>query len=307
MVIIYADGGLGNRISSICNGVYIADTLDIEPEFFWPVNESCGAEYGELFETERIFQNKNKLELRALKRCSLLSIDNFLGLSKDFYLDPNKCLSSSKLIDWCRKQISGGRILVVFGHRIFPQIYSDVVNVLHSEIKFCSNIINLVSSIESGGLNHHLYFGFHYRGTDGTRGRSYRLFTTTGIYVATTLFKRKVFLATDDSGYADWALQKFKELIVIKHKRPEKRIPNLAWDASILDSNLEVHPYNITRDKDSMIYAACELILLSKARWLFPNSYSTFLEFAALYSQRRRFYLLFKLINRIKFYKNIFS
>jgi hypothetical protein len=39
----------------------------VETQFFWPINKNSGFDYPELFATERIPKNKNKLDIHALE------------------------------------------------------------------------------------------------------------------------------------------------------------------------------------------------------------------------------------------------
>jgi hypothetical protein len=303
MLIIYADGGLGNRVSSLCNGLSIARIFNVSHRLFWPTNESCQLDYAELFDEERFAENKNKLDIRALEACSLLSLDNFLNLPDEFFLNPWQCLGRSKVLAWIGMQIYSGRTVIVFGHRIFPQLYKDVVLIMHREVTFNSRILSLVCEMKKKLPKSKSYFGIHYRGTDGQRGTNYRSFTTFLISLLSILSRKSIFLATDDTDYVRFVRKNFPNVYIIDHTRPKKRIANLSWSGNVLDSNLEIHPYNVNRDGDSVVCSACDLVLLSESNWLCLNSYSTFLEFAGLYSRRRICYWAFRLINRLKHFK----
>jgi len=67
MITVYADVGIRNRVYSLCNCLAIASILSVETQFFWPINKNSGFDYPELFATERIPKNKNKLDIHALE------------------------------------------------------------------------------------------------------------------------------------------------------------------------------------------------------------------------------------------------
>ena len=49
-LLIYCDGGFGNRFNALVSGLVLARTLGLAPQVVWPVNNWCGAALGDLFE-----------------------------------------------------------------------------------------------------------------------------------------------------------------------------------------------------------------------------------------------------------------
>jgi hypothetical protein len=48
---IFCDGGFGNRYNSLVSGLALAEQCGLQVKVYWPKNESCGAGYHDIFET----------------------------------------------------------------------------------------------------------------------------------------------------------------------------------------------------------------------------------------------------------------
>ena len=51
-LVIYCDGGFGNRFNALVSGLVISATLGLRPQVVWPVNNWCGAPFDSLFEND---------------------------------------------------------------------------------------------------------------------------------------------------------------------------------------------------------------------------------------------------------------
>ena len=62
-VIIFCDGGLGNRLNSLLGGLFIANQTQSSPVICWPENNWCGCNFKDLFNTDIEIINDNINEI----------------------------------------------------------------------------------------------------------------------------------------------------------------------------------------------------------------------------------------------------
>ena len=305
MIIVYTDGGLGSRLSCLANGLFIINFFSSRSRIFWPVNDSCATNFNEIFNCNLVIENLSKTDIRLLKNCSILSSDNFLKLSSEYFLDPWEVRSGSKLVDWCSRQLQNERVLVVFGHRIFPQFYNSVTKILVTKFPFQQYILERAVSVEGRSLGRPAQFGFHLRGTDGSRGGLYLSITLCFLKILSERFRTRVFLATDDVLFMRYVSLFIPRVRSPRRNLPQKKYKNLGWTSLIIDSNLERQPYNIIRDRNAVIDAAVDMIMLSRSRFLVINSTSTFLEISGLLSDVWLRRMIFLTIVRLRHFKTL--
>ena len=229
MIIVYTDGGLGSRLSCLANGLFIVNLFSSGSRIFWPVNDSCGTNFDEIFHCNLVVEDLSKTDIRLLKNCSILSSDNFLNLPLEYFLDPWEVRSGTQVFDWCSRQLQKQRVLVVFGHRIFPQFYSDVATILVTKIPFQRYIVDRAVSVESRSVGRRAQFGFHLRGTDGSRGSLYLSITFCFLKMMSEKFRARVFLATDDIVFTRYTRHFIPTVKVPRRNLPQKKYKNLGW------------------------------------------------------------------------------
>lgn len=307
MIIVYTDGGLGSRLSCLANGLFIVNSFSSRSRIFWPVNDSCAINFDEIFNCNLVVEDLNKTDIRLLKNCSILSSDNFLNLPVEYFLDPWGVRSGTEVFDWCLRQLQSERVLVVFGHRIFPQFYSDVAKILVTKIPFQRYVVERAVSVESRLVGRQAYFGFHLRGTDGGRDGHYLSITFCFLKILSEKFRARVFLATDDMLFVRYTRNFIPRVIVPRRNLPQKKYKNLGWTSLIIDSNFERQPYNIIRDKHAVIDAAIDVILLSRSKFLVINSTSTFLEISGLLSGVWLRRIIFLSIARMRHFRILYK
>ena len=62
-VIIYCNGGLGNRFGALISGLALAKSINKEPIICWSENNWCGCSFQDLFNTNYIVVQKTTKEL----------------------------------------------------------------------------------------------------------------------------------------------------------------------------------------------------------------------------------------------------
>jgi len=300
MIIIYTDGGLGSRLSCLANGLFFVDNLRSQSRIFWPLNESCAANFSELFKSDLIVENFNKVDLKSLKNCSILSSDNFLNLPVEHFLDPWAVWSGRRIIDWCLQQLKAQRVLIIFGHRIIPQFYGKITAVLSKRFSIPQPTVKYGVGETEVFLEGPAFFGVHLRGTDGKRSGPYLPISIFFLKFLSVKIGAKVFLATDDMLFIRYTKLFMPRIKIPRRTLPRKKYKDLGWASLIIDSNYEMQPYNIIRDRESVIDATIDIIMLGRCRVLIINSTSTFLEVAGILSGVRFRCGVFMLISRLR-------
>ena len=59
---IFCDGSFGNRFNVLVSGITIANYCNIPYKIHWPVNNWCGAQYKDIFDTSLIIEEKQMLD-----------------------------------------------------------------------------------------------------------------------------------------------------------------------------------------------------------------------------------------------------
>ena len=280
-VIVYCDGGLGNRLNCYCNGVYLARALNADFQVWWPINRYCSIGFADIFESCVPIFNLNKRDILELDDYSLLGLDNFAGDGINNFINPELFFTEAGLLSAVSDALASSTYLVIFSPRILSQLdekifleykrfsFRDEIDVAHEQEK---------NSLGLSGP----YWGLHMRGGDARYSSHYYLFWRK----IASLLPGKVFLCTDDEELLGFF---GKEKNIVTRKQivlPEKIDSSAGWDSRTPDENGQILPYNVLRTKASVIDAVVDLLILSNSRILY-TSQSTFLGSAICLSRDR--------------------
>lgn len=274
-IIIFCDGGLGNRLNSLLGGFFIAEKTKSTPVICWPENNWCGCSFKDLFNTDieiindninnifenninsifLIHENQTKFSLNKQYEHSLKSIDEILNMNED----------------------------IVYYHNILPS-YVDIDFVLNKleNLKIRIEIINQVGIfVKENNINKNTH-GILFRKTDYTSNPSISL-NDNEIYNHIKLDPNlKYYICSDDKDTED----KFNELenvfIYPKTSYVEK-FKEGGWNDLIIDNEGRPNNFNVNRPRQSVIEAFVGLLILSQTN-IIVDVPSTFLHFAKYYS-----------------------
>jgi hypothetical protein len=269
-IIIFCDGGLGNRLGVLIGGIITAKKLNLDYEICWPANSWCGCDFVDLFDTNKNIINKNinELFLEDSEDVFLIHENQTKSKLKKIY---SHSLQTLELLKNCENNI-------IYYHNQIPKYYnkSEIINTL-SSLKIKKNIIDEVKKFSK---EHDIEnrIGIHIRKTDFLPKVDDKIIFD-GIINSNNLF----FVCSDDSETE----KNFSNLlnVVIHNKKnyAEKLNPSTSWNDKTVDYEGREFYFNIKRNSESVIEAFIDMLILSRTK-IHNNTMSTFLTFANHYS-----------------------
>ena len=279
-LVIYCDGGLGNRLNSLRGGLCIASEIEAQFIILWPINRMCASSLEEIFDTklktlnigiDQVLNNYN------IKVAITHESSSFVDLP---IIDPRNYFTLTSLLKNLEEyRIDGDEKFLYYNsqhppytwhHRSFDQknIFLFKQETIEAGEKFLSTHL----------LPQNKYLALHLRGTDYGFPSIYFSFWK----VLIGLIPLKTILCTDDLSVAN----KFIRLKNVFWKKAEtlpRKIDELgSWNKLIVDEYGREFNYNLFRSEESIKEALIELFLLSRGCRIY-SSRSTFLYQAYLF------------------------
>lgn len=298
-IIVYCDGGLGNRIRGLVNALYWLDPGTFE--ICWPINDWCGASFLDIFQNlestkiidysfadirELLLQNKNSM---------LLSHVNQFDISPDQFTPISSLFKPRSYV----KRKAQSSLIILYLVQVHPLVSLRVYREMLLMLKPSNKVdVEYQSFIYRMGWSPGKFCGFHARLTDsGNKPKTYH-------QMLTRLLRKNniVFLSSDSPDAILQMIGKHPSVTYRKHVvLPEKKISDYNWVASVSDSDGRLFNYNIYRSKESTIDAMIDLMILASSR-VYPSNGSSFLQVALVYGYSLQPYSvkLFLLKQRLK-------
>lgn len=298
-IIVYCDGGLGNRIRGLVNAL-----CWLEPgsfEICWPINDWCGASFLDLFQplesikiVEYSFADIGVM-LRQSKNSKLVSHSNQFGISSVQFIPISSLFRPGSFV----KRQAQSSLVILYLVQVHPlislRVYREILLMLKPSNKVSSEYQLFTSRI---GQYPGQFCGFHARLTDsGNNPKTY-------YRMLSRLLRKKtiVFLSSDSPETIIQMIGKHPNLIYRKNvELPQKNVSDCSWLDTVPDSDGRLFSYNIHRSKESTIDAMIDLITLASSKIYTSNS-SSFLQVALVYGYSLQSYSakLFLLKQRLK-------
>jgi len=298
-IIVYCDGGLGNRIRGLINALFWLEAGSFE--ICWPINDWCGASFLELFQplastkiVEYSFADIGEM-LRQSKNSILISHDNQFGISHDQFIPISSLFRPGSVV----KSKAQSSLVILYLVQVHPlvslRVYREILLMLKPSNRVSFEYHLFTSRI---GLYPGKFCGFHARLTDsGNTPETYHRMLSRLLSKNTI-----VFLSSDSPDIIIQMIGKHPNLYYRKHvELPQKKVSDCSWVATVPDSDGRLFSYNIHRSKESTIDAMIDLLTLASSRIYISNS-SSFLQVALVYGYSLQSYSakLFLLKHRLK-------
>lgn len=268
---ILCDGGLGNRLSGLIGGMITAQALKANCVISWPVNNWCGCEFDDLFESQGIMHNKLTVN-------DLLLPDN-----RNYIIHENQ--TQQKLVKCFAHALTSLEQLgttvedVVYYHnKLMP--YHDQNSVIEhlSKLPIKISVLGKVKQFcDQNQINSHT-IGLHLRKTEN---RS--LDDTFLLEEVRTNVHKKYFVCSDDQA-TEQKFSQFSNVVVNAKSEYVAKMTHGDWYETLVDSNGRPTKYNIQRSRQSVIEAFEDMLILSRC-WIKPTVKSSFSSFARYFSQ----------------------
>jgi len=276
-LLIYCDGGFGNRFNALVSGLIMARKLALQPEVVWPVNNWCGARLDDLFEDALPVVERELASFmpeRALYQ--YLIVEDRLGLADSW-------VSPLRLPSWhaVEQQLSGSTHDIFYYTALIPPFISaDEVTAQVQALRFHREILARAEgflSMQQIGRRVGDFLGVQIRKTDfGSRAADdSNLFT-----LVSQCPQHRFFVCSDDKGVEQRFAVLPNVMVFDKRAHVEKMVDG-DWTSVTTDHSGRAYPCNVTRSADSVEDALVDLLILSRSQ-IVKTSNSTFLNAAML-------------------------
>jgi len=273
-LIIFCDGGLGNRLGVLVGGLIVSKTLQRAPVICWPQNTWCGCSYKDIFcnDMENISLNINEL-FSTFKDSLFLIHENQTNLSLHKQLYPTKEAINNLVGD----QISD----IIYYHNSIPE-FLDKKQVLQTlqNLQIVPHIQDIVDIFCTQNNIDRSVAGVHLRKTDYNS-----LIDENQVQQYISENPEKRFFVCSDDKETEIKFSKNKNVIIRpKTFYAEKLDIDKSWCGHIIDREGRSFNFNVNRSKDSVIEGFIDLLILSKTN-ITIETISSFLKFAKLYNE----------------------
>jgi hypothetical protein len=271
-LIIFCDGGLGNRLGALIGGILTAQKLNRTPILCWPENTWCGCSFNDLFDSEYqvINLNINKLFSQYVN-------NKFIIHENQTNLQLEQCYPSLETIN-SFKDIEDEN--VIYYHNSIPNYFSqEEILIILSKFVIKSNIKNnVIEFINKNNINSDT-LGIHFRKTDfqsflNEEETLNHIISNPGIN----------FFICSDSFETEKKFNTLNNVIIYPKNNYVTKLKEGSWNDLTIDNEGRQMNFNINRSKESVIEGFIDLLILSKTN-IIVESHSTFLKFAKLYNK----------------------
>ena len=274
-LVIFCDGGIGNRINSLASGLALAKYFNLPYGIFWPINNWCAADYTDIFNSRHPIFSLTIKELRDKFSDAIVLLHDEIA-SKALNVSFNSAYEYESMSDFQSQVVSTNQHIFYY-----PAVFPDwiPIDLIHQEIKtlsFNEYIANEVSNFITQELKEPFY-GIHLRRTDLNVG-----LTDQEVFSVATLHKDKVFFVCSDDPNAE-ALASVHTNVHCRKKTAhvEKKNAGLEWLAECQDDDERTYFGNISRSKDSVVEGTIDMLILAHSE-IIGYSGSTFQKMARL-------------------------
>ncbi|WP_158239214.1 FkbM family methyltransferase [Uliginosibacterium sp. TH139] len=278
-LVCYCDGGFGNRFNALVTGLILARRADLPLEVVWPVNNWCGARFGELFDSPLTVIERELASFVAEKdEYQYLMTEDHLQQGVSFR-SPLGFEQESELLA-C---VSGDDKPVFLYTPLIPAcLPPDEVLAQVRALQIRPEIQRRAEAfLVAKGLQGE-FFGLQIRKTDfgANAADDENLFN-----LVKSLPDRRFFVCSDDAGVEQRFASLANVAVHAKQAYVEKLNPG-DWMDPTQDCSGRIYHGNINRSAASVIDAVVDLLILSHSK-VVRTSGSTFLSTALLLQAAR--------------------
>lgn len=279
-LVIYCDGGFGNRFNALVSGLAMARLLQLEPLVVWPVNNWCGAAFHELFENTPTVVERELVSFQPERgRYQYLIVEDRLGLA-DAWVSPLQLQGLQALHD----EVDRTALDVFYYTALIPAwLPGDDIAAQVRALRIRREILVRAEAFLLArrlGRRTGDFVGVQIRKTDfGSHGADdQQLFDQ-----VRQCPQQRFFVCSDDKGVE----QRFAALpnvaVFDKRAHVEKRVDG-DWNSVNTDHSGRSYAFNVERSGASVQDALVDLLILSRSQ-IVRTSSSTFLNTALLLQQ----------------------
>ena len=272
-LLIYCDGGFGNRYNALISGLAAAELLGCEAVAYWPVNNWCGAEYREMFAVDPGARDVNLIDLKGeAPGWLILSHDlrnaEYLGVP---FVSAYGFAGEAGFAEYCRKD---GRDIFFYPALVPPWLSPERVAAAARRLQIHPGLVQAADAFIEENLPESFY-GIHLRRTDLVLG-----YTDAEVdEIVSRHPERRFFVCSDSADSEAGAARHDNVRVRGKQCYVERQAGGKGWCDVTLDDSQRAYASNVTRNAQSVREALVDLLVLSRST-IVGKSGSTFLNVA---------------------------
>ena len=264
---ILCDGGLGNRLSGLVGGLIVARQYGLTPVIAWPENNWCGCSFHDLFDTTTwTVTNHNVFQVFEHNLSNV-----FIIHENQTHLKPDRCYAHSP--DSVRQAVAQSGDLVYYHNKVPAYFSQDQIVRELEQLKISKHVVNCVQEFCQLNRIDNTVAGLHLRKTE-----NFNLDEESLYQQVSNTPEQRYFVCSDDRTTQERFAQLPNVCARPKTSYVEKLIPG-DWYKATMDTDGRQTKYNINRDKQSVIEAFVDMLILSQT-WMRPTVKSSFANFA---------------------------
>jgi hypothetical protein len=268
---IYCDGGLGNRLSTIIGGIHLAKKINYDYEILWPQARWCNCNFDDLYDKKNNYVNLsiNPNDYIIHNNINLIISHVNIGYPKNI-----KTIPQSNNIS--NINFSNYSNIFYYNNSIPIYISSEDSSKYLSKIKISEYILGEVKKFINEFNISNQTLGLHIRRTDGP------MIISNDEYFnfINRLYPKQVFVCSDEEDIEKKLQNHFKNVISRNKLQYVEKFIDAPW---ITDKLPEI--YNIVRDRQSVIDAFIDMLILSRTNILNFRNIGTFYQLSKLYKK----------------------
>ena len=277
-LLIYCDGGFGNRLNALFTGLALARALEMPATVLWPRNNWCQAGYNDIFLPGPLIDEHS---LRSLAG----ALDKSFGLFHDtlgadaVQLPFASAYDYDSIDDFAQKVLPSGRPIFFYPALMPAWIPKELVVAEMQQCVYRPVIRDAVVDFIKTKLGRPFH-GLHLRRTDLGLG-----YSDEEVRAIAQSHPDKLFFVCSDDPVAE-ALAVAHPNVVRREKASYvgKRNDTASWTAATADDDGRLYYGNIDRSAASVVEAVIDLLILAHSS-IVGYSGSTFQNIARLYGQ----------------------
>jgi glycosyltransferase involved in cell wall biosynthesis len=274
-LLIFCDGGIGNRINSLVSGLAIARSLKLTYCIHWPINNWCAAPFEAIFENPEPLSTVSISGLKGmLDGAEMLLHDDIASTALG--VDFASAYRFASLEEFSAQCTNRGKQIFYYPAVLPSWVPEALVHEELRSLRFSAYISNAVRSFVTEVMRAP-YYGIHLRRTDLNVGLSdQEVFTLVRQYP-----EAQFFVCSDDPAAEALASAHPNVHHRAKQHHVEKSAADRDWLAQKHDDDGRLYYGNIQRNQDAVIEGTIDMLVLAHSQ-IVGYSGSTFQRMARL-------------------------
>jgi hypothetical protein len=256
-ILIYCDGGFGNRLNTLISGLAVARIFKLVAKVYWPRNNWCQAGFSQIFANAQDVSEHSLIDLAGTLSKALPLLHDTLGadaLGVSFH----SAYDYASLNDFGRDAVSSGRDLFYYPALIPPWLPLEHAVLELQCLTFEKTIRDEVASFVCAIIGKPFH-GLHLRRTDLNVGLS-----DEEVQELVRLHPHETFFVCSDDPIA--------EAMAAAHPHVHRRVKNDyvgkrnavgSWNDLTADDDGRMYHSNIDRSSGSVIDGVIDLLILA--------------------------------------------